>query len=65
MYEIEKLVKAAIYRNTLVDVASIFGPELRLLSPEAKKRIRQDVFSSRPPTENMADRWKETWKAIQ
>jgi hypothetical protein len=65
MFEIERLVKAALHRDTLVDIVATFGTELRLLSPGAKAKIRKDVFLSRPPTENMDINWKETWMVIQ
>jgi len=57
---LEKLVLSAEYRNTLCDIARMFGEELKALSSEARKKIRGQVYNNTAPK-----KYDAVWEAVK
>ncbi|MBI3305011.1 hypothetical protein HYZ80_01645 [Candidatus Parcubacteria bacterium] len=54
----------ADFRNTLLDLVSVFGWQLEHLSPAARARIRRDAFGGLPPAESSQPKFLGAWEAV-
>ncbi len=57
MKEIERLVLGAMFRNTLEDIALVFGDELRVLSPKAQAKMRVKMLGDRDDDPRVHAAW--------
>ncbi|MBI4099098.1 hypothetical protein HY442_01050 [Candidatus Parcubacteria bacterium] len=62
--KLSQLVVMAAFRNTLLDLVSVFGSQLVHLSPAARRRVAKDVFGSKPPSPDSIAAFREAWDAV-